>query len=185
MRTLLNLSNIIDRLLTTVAKIGMWCVLLLILVVCYDVASRYFGVPKPFGLNSTKVQETEYWLHTYLFATMIGYGYLKQSHVRIDLLRERFSTKVKLIIEILGICLFLLPFISVSIYYTSRYAYSSYLEGEISKSLIGLPYSWLLKSALTLLFVLLGLAAISQMIKSLAALGGHLSAEQRAQITGD
>ncbi|HFC05348.1 MAG TPA: TRAP transporter small permease subunit [Rhizobiales bacterium] len=177
MQALLKLSGFIDRFLTVVARIFMWAGFLLILTVCYDVASRYFGVPKPWGLNSTKVQEAEFWLHSYFFAMLIGYGYLKQAHVRIDLLRDRFSTRTKLIVEILGICLFLLPFISIVTYYTSLYAYTSYLEGEISKSLIGIPHSYLLKMTLPAMASLLWLAGLSQLIKCIAGLRGQLSRE--------
>ena len=185
MRALLGLSGAIDRLLTVFAKVGMWAGLLLVLVVCYDVSSRYFGVPKPFGLNSTKVQEAEFWLHTYLFATVIGYGYFKQAHVRIDLLRDMFSTRLKLIIEVLGTVLFLIPFTSMATYYTFAYAYQSYLEGEISKSIIGIPYSFLLKSALPMLFGLLFLSAISQLIKSFAGLSGRLDDTDIAHVLGE
>ncbi|MEO1160698.1 MAG: TRAP transporter small permease subunit, partial [Pseudomonadota bacterium] len=71
----------------------MWFGLALVVVVCYDVLTRYFGVPKPFGLNSTMVQESEYWLHTFLFALLIGYTYTKQGHVRIDLVRTRLRPR--------------------------------------------------------------------------------------------
>ncbi|VAW14984.1 hypothetical protein MNBD_ALPHA09-797 [hydrothermal vent metagenome] len=185
MPALLGLSRAIDRLLNAIAKVGMWAGLGLIFVVVYDVSSRYFGVPKPFGLNSTKVQEAEYWLHTYLFATMIGYAYTRQAHVRIDLLRDKFSPRVKFLVEIFGICLFLLPFAAIAIYYTGAYAYQSYLEGEVSKSVIGIPHSWLLKIALPMLFVLLGLAGVSQLIKSLAGLTGRLSKDDSAGFIGE
>ena len=60
MRSLLGGSDFIDKILSFIANIGAWLGLLLVLVVCYDVSSRYFGVPKPWGLNSTQVQEFEY-----------------------------------------------------------------------------------------------------------------------------
>ena len=34
------------------------------------------------------IQESEYWVHTFLFALVIGYAYTRQAHVRIDLFRE-------------------------------------------------------------------------------------------------
>jgi TRAP-type mannitol/chloroaromatic compound transport system permease small subunit len=185
MQALLTISGAIDKFLTVVAKIAIWAGFFLVLVVCYDVASRYFGVPKPWGLNSTKVQEAEFWLHSYFFAMLIGYGYLKQAHVRIDLLRDRFSTKTKLVIEIIGICFFLLPFISIVTYYTYLYAYQSFLEGEVSKSLIGIPHSWLLKITLPAMGGLLWLAGVSQLIKCIAGLKGVLSKELMLATIGE
>lgn len=184
MQALLKVSAGIDGLLTRVAKVGAWAGFMLIMVVMYDVISRYFGVPKPFGLNSTQIQESEYWLHTILFSLMIGYAYTKQSHVRIDLVRDRLKVRTRLLIELLGCALLLIPFTVVALYYQFLYARASFLEGEASKSVIGLTNIWILKSFLVALFVLLLLAAISQLIKSLAGLLGVLPEKDVAEIAG-
>ena len=181
---LLKISDGIDRVLTAIAKVGMWFGLALVLVVCYDVLSRYFGVAKPFGLNSTMVQESEYWLHTFLFATFIGFTYIKQGHVRIDLVRDRLPIKVKYIIEIFGCLAFLIPYAAIATWYCYEYAHASFLEGEASKSVIGLSHIWLLKAALPLMFLLAGLAGISQLIKSLAGFMGQLPEKRIAETLG-
>lgn len=184
MRFLLNVSSAIDRMLGFVAKIGNWAGLLLVIVVCYDVASRYFGVPKPFGLNSTKVQESEYWLHTFLFALVMGFAYVKQAHVRIDLVRDNLPLKAKYAIEVIGIVLFLLPYMFIAGYYTTLYAHESFIEDEVSKSVIGLSSIWILKAALPVMFALIALAGVSQLIKSLAGLFNQLPQEKVAETIG-
>jgi TRAP-type mannitol/chloroaromatic compound transport system permease small subunit len=185
MQALLKLSAGFDGVLTLVAGIAKWAGLLLVITVCYDVLSRYFGVPKPFGLNSTMVQEAEYWLHSFFFTMLLGYAFIKGSHVRIDLLREKFSTRGKYVVELLGLVLFLLPFVSVSAYYSFAYTYSSFLEGEISKSIIGLPSLWILKSTIPVMFVLIGIAGLSHLIKVIAGLAGQLPPDQAAEILGE
>jgi TRAP-type mannitol/chloroaromatic compound transport system permease small subunit len=184
MQSLLSLSARLDQILAFIAGIAKWSGLLLVAVVCYDVSTRYFGVPKPFGLNSTMVQESEYWLHSYFFTLMLGYAYIKGAHVRIDLLRDSFSPRGKYFVEFLGIVLFLLPFLVVVIYYSAAYTYASYLEGEVSKSVIGLPYSWALKVTIPIMFILMGMAGISQLIKVIAGLAGQLPPEQADEILG-
>ena len=184
MESLLRLSVAIDGVLKRVAKVGAWMGLLLVLVVCYDVVSRYFGVPKPFGLNSTQIQESEYWLHTFLFALVIGYAYTRQSHVRIDLLRDRLPLKAKYAIEAVGIVLFLMTYVVIGIYFTAIYTQQSFLEGEVSKSTIGLSNIWILKAAMPVMFGLLGLAGVSQLIKSIAGLTGRLPAERVKETVG-
>ncbi|MCP4072771.1 MAG: TRAP transporter small permease subunit [Hyphomicrobiales bacterium] len=184
MHAFLALSDYIDRLLTVVAKFGSWLILMLVIVVCYDVSSRYFGVPKPFGLNSTKVQESEYWLHTYLFALLMGYTYTKQNHVRIDLIRDRMPKRIKYLIEAVGCVVFLLGYVTIATIYTWRYVLASFYEGEVSKSVIGLSHIWILKSSMPIMFVLIGLAGISQLIKSLAGLSGQLPQEKIAGTIG-
>ncbi len=184
MQSLLSISAGLDRVLAFVAGIAKWSGLLLVVVVCYDVSSRYLGVPKPFGLNSTMVQESEYWLHSYFFTLVLGYAYIKGAHVRIDLLRDSFSPRGKYFIEFLGIMLFLLPYLVVVIYYSSAYTHTSFLEGEVSKSIIGLPYSWALKITIPIMFILMGMAGISQLIKVIAGLAGKLPPEQADEILG-
>ncbi len=180
MTALLKVSAAIDLILAFFGRIGAWCGLILVLVVVYDVTARYAGVPKPFGLNSTQIQESEYWLHAVLFAFMIGYAYTRQSHVRIDLVRERLSLRKKFLIEMLGCLIFLIPYACIATYYCFNYAYTSYLEDEVSKSVIGLSNIWILKATMPIMFTLMGLAGVSQFIKSLAGFTGHLP-EKRLQ----
>ncbi len=184
MGALLKLARAIEWLLAVIAKIGAAAGLLLVFVVVFDVVTRYFGVPKPFGLNSTQVQESEFWLHTVLFSLVIGYAYMCQSHVRIDLIRDRLSPRAKYILEILGCLLFLMPFCLVAINYHFHYVYASYLEGEVSKSVIGLSHIWILKAFLPTLFILLLLAAIAQLIRSVAGLMGRLPDDEAARTIG-
>lgn len=184
MQSLLNISAIVDRILGVIGRIGAWAGFLLILVVCYDVITRYFGVPKPFGLNSTQIQESEYWLHAYLFALVIGYAYIKQAHVRIDLIRDRVSLKSKFVIEILGCIFFCIPYSVLAAYLSVGYFMQSYASGEASKSVIGLSHIWLLKLSMPIMFVLLALAGVSVLIKAIAGYNGALPDEMVAETIG-
>ncbi|MGI9364228.1 MAG: TRAP transporter small permease subunit [Rhizobiaceae bacterium] len=186
MSPLASAAVLIDRVLSFIAKIGAWLGVVLVLVVCFDVVTRKLGVNKEqvFGFNSTQVQETEYWLHTLLFSLTLGWAYLRQSHVRIDLLRERLSLNTQYVIEILGGLFFLLPYSAIGIYYCSKYAYVSYLENEVSNSTIGLSHIWILKSLMPVMFLLLGLAAIAMIFKSIAGLMGRLPENMIAETVG-
>lgn len=184
MQSLLGVSAAIDKMLAFFGKVGAWAGFLLIFAVCIDVVTRYFGVPKPFGWNSTQLQESEYWLHTFLFTLMIGYAYTRQAHVRIDLVRENFPIKVKYLVEMVGIAIFLFTYSLLGAWYTYKYALSSFLEHEMSKSTIGLSNIWIVKSALVLMFILMGFAAISQFIKALAGFRGVLPKEMIAETLG-
>ena len=173
MNRLLGVSAGIDRVLGFVATIGGWFGAILVVVVCYDVVTRYFGVPKPFGLNSTMIQESEYWLHSYLIVLVVGYAYVRNAHVRIDLVRDMLPIGVKCWIEAIGIVLFLVPYSILGVWLAWPYAVNSFHQGEISKSQIGLSNIWLLKGGLIVLFVLLFLAAVSQLIKAVSGILGN------------
>ena len=184
MDRLLQLSAAIDRLLTVLGRTGSWAAILLMLVVCYDVVSRYYGVPKPFGLNSTQVQESEYWLHSILFALVIAYAYLRQAHVRIDLVRGRLPIRAKYVIEMTGCVLFLIPGAVVIAWLAIGYTVFSYTTGEVSKSVIGLSNIWILKAFLPIMYGLMVLAGISQFIKSLAGFLGRLPPHRELEALG-
>lgn len=184
MHTMLAWSARIDRVLSIAGHIGAWCGMLLVFAVCIDVATRYLGLPKPFGWNATQLQESEYWLHTFLFALMIGWAYVRQAHVRIDLFRELTTTRTKCLFEMAGIVLFLATYSVFGVWYCYEYALASYLSGEASKATVGLTHIWIVKSALVVMFVLMGLAAVSQFIKVLAVFRGELSADMTAAALG-
>lgn len=184
MHVLLRVSAAIDAVIAVVGRIGGWAAILLMMMVMYDVITRYFSFPHVFGLNATQLQETEYWLHTMLFTLAIGYAYSKQSHVRIDLVRDRLPLRIKYLIEIIGCVALLIPFCLMAIYFNFNYAHASFLEGESSKSVIGLKHVWILKSFLPLMFVLLLFAAFSQLIKALAGFTGRLPERLAAAVIG-
>ncbi len=184
MQGLLGVARGLDRILKLFATIGGWMGLALVIVVCYDVITRYFGVPKPAGLNSTMIQEFEYWLHSGLLALAIGYGYTKQAHVRIDLVRDNLSTRTKLWIETIGITLALIPYSILGAWMSWPYVKQAFLTGEISKSQTGLGSIWIVKAGLIALFLLLLLAGISQLLKCIAGLRGHLPEEMEADVLG-
>ncbi len=174
----------IDSLLAVIAHIGSVAIVLLVFITMYDVSTRYLGLPKFAGLNSTMVQESEYWAHAFLFTLFIGYGYTRQTHVRIDLLRDLFSLKTKFWMELICILALLVPFTSISIYYSFNYAMRSYIDGEVSPSTNGLSHFWILKSTLVAMFVLMLLAGISQALKCIDGLRGNLDEEQSARALG-
>ena len=115
---------------------------------------------------------------------MIGYAYLRQAHVRIDLVRERLQLRSKFIFEMFGCVVFLLPYSIIGIYYTSLYVHASYLENEISKSVIGLSHIWILKSFMPIMFLLLFLAGLAQLMKSLLGAMGKLPDDRISETLG-
>lgn len=176
--------NTFDRVLAWAARLGAIAMVALIAITMYDVMTRYFSIPKFSGLNSTMVQESEYWAHGILFALLMGYGLTKQIHVRIDLVRDMMPRKVKYVMEMLGILIFLIPFAYIGTIYCFDYALKSYVDGEVSPSTVGLTDIWILKSTLVMMFGLLLLAGVSQFLKSVDGLLGNLTAEQEVHVLG-
>lgn len=174
----------IDALLGMVARFAAISMILLVLITVYDVSTRYLGVGKFSGLNSTMVQESEYWAHAFLFTLFIGYGYTRQVHVRIDLIRDFMPGKVKFGLELFGILFLLIPLTCIGTWYCFGYAVKSFVDGEVSPSTNGLSHFWILKSTLVAMFGLLWLAGVSQALKCIDGIRGLLDSASERQALG-
>ncbi len=94
MEFLLRLSNRIDWALERVAHWFSWMFVACITVITFDVITRKVGFQLPM-LGSTRLQELEWQIHTFLFTTWLGYAYVKNTHVRIDVFVGGFSYRNK------------------------------------------------------------------------------------------
>jgi TRAP-type mannitol/chloroaromatic compound transport system permease small subunit len=167
MEQLVRLSNFLDKVITKVAKVAAWAGVGLILVTVFDVVSRRY-----FVLGSTKIQELEWHLHVVLFALCLGFAYLKDSHVRIDIIREQLSERAQWWIELFGCVVFLLPYCALVVYFSYDFTVRSFEIGEISASATGLSHRWIIKAAIPIGFALLGLSGIVIVLRKIVELFG-------------
>jgi len=107
------------------------------------------------------LQELEWHFHTALFALVLGYGYIHNSHVRVDLIRENLAFRKQAWLEFLGITLFLIPYLTCIVWFAWGYAVNSYDMNEISASTVGLEHRWIIKSVLVVGLIVAGLAGIA------------------------
>ena len=161
-KILIKISKNIEKIVTLFGKIGSWLAIPLISIIIFDIITRRF-----FVLGSTKLQEMEWHLHTSLFLLVLGYAYLKDAHVRIEIVREKYSTKVKAILEILGIIIFLIPYTILVIYFGIDFVQRSFSVNEVSSALTGLSHRWIIKSFIPIGMLLLLLAGISLLLKNI------------------
>ncbi len=154
---ILRLSEGLRRFVDMVGRFGSWFLIPLVLITVFDLGLRKTGevqlwlienVSAIFG--STLLQELEWHAHTVLFTLVLGYGYIWNSHVRVDLIRENLEFRTKAWLELIGLTFFLVPYLCVIAYFAYIYAYDSWAIGEISASLVGLSHRWIIKSFLFL-----------------------------------
>lgn len=167
METLTRACEVLDRFVTRIGKVAAWAGVAIVLVTVFDVISRRF-----FVLGSTKLQELEWHLHTILFAFCLGYAYIANAHVRIDLVRDRLSERAKWWLEVAGVTLFLIPYCVVIAYFGTDFVWRSLALDEASSSATGLPHRWIIKSAIPLGFAVLLLAGVAVLLRKIVELFG-------------
>ena len=111
------------------------------------------------------LEELMWHLYAVAFLFSISYAMVRDQHIRVDVLHERFSPRTRQLVEIVGIVLLLLPFLVVTIDHSIDWVRTSYQFSESSENPTGLPYRWLIKSMLPLSLGLLLLAAVSRLLQ--------------------
>jgi TRAP-type mannitol/chloroaromatic compound transport system permease small subunit len=166
------------RVVDFVGRWGAWLILPVIIVTCIDVVGRKAKYVDDRGVihslqlwlannvgrffESTVLQELEWHFHAALFALVLGYGVIYNTHVRIDLIRDNLAFRKKAWLELFGLTLFMIPYCLVVIWFALDYVHSSFMVSEGSASTVGLSHRWIIKSVLLVgLFVALlaGVAA--------------------------
>jgi len=137
----------------------------LVFLIVYDALSRYL-----FSSGSVALQELEWHFFDVVILLSIAYTFKKNSHVRVDIFYDNYSKKLKLIIDILAILIFILPFSALIIYVGFDFVELSFIQNEASSDPGGLSNRWIVKSLMPLAFIFLALEAIKSVINKVGEL---------------
>jgi TRAP-type mannitol/chloroaromatic compound transport system permease small subunit len=152
------LSRLVDPLLMRIGQWTSWLWVALLAIIVINVVLRY-----AFGEGRIEFEEIQWHLYSTGFLLSLGYALLADSHIRVDVLHERFSPTLQAWFEFYGILLFLIPFILLILIFAIPFVAASYQLSEISNAPAGLPYRWAIKAMLPFGFFLLLLAACSRL----------------------
>ena len=171
MKILLALSQVIDKFNEKLALVANYLVLLACLISAGNAFSRY-----AFSISSNAWLEIQWYMFGALVMLGASYTLKRNEHVRVDIVYTNVSTRRQIWIDIFGTVLFLLPATLILCYLSWPIFYNSWIEGEISGNAGGLV-RWPVKIFLPLGFALLSLQGISELIKRIAMLTGHMKAD--------
>jgi TRAP-type mannitol/chloroaromatic compound transport system permease small subunit len=167
MTPFLALSRLIDKITTWVGKLSMWLILLTTLISAGNAIVR-----KIFNVSSNGLLEIQWYLFAAVFLMGAGYGFLKNSHVRIDFIATKLSARTRNWIDVVGIIAVLLPFCVLSIVLSWPLFTNALVTGEMSQNAGGL-IRWPAYALIPLGFSLLALQGVSELIKRIAYLTGQ------------
>jgi len=152
----------IDLLNEYVGRFVSWLVLILVLTTFCIVVLRYL-----FDLSWVMMQESMIYLHALVFMLGTAYTLKHEGHVRVDIVYQRCTPKVKAWIDLLGTLFLLLPVSGFMLWSSWDYVMSSWDILEASRNSGGLPFVYLLKTSLLLMSGLLILQGLSLLMTKL------------------
>lgn len=168
MHALLRLSRHIDTLSRIAAQAAIWLVLICALISAGNAISRY-----AFDLSSNAWLELQW----YMFGAIVLLGAPHilnvNGHVRVDLFYSKLSDRGRAWLDLFGFIIFLAPFSAAMVVYSWPWFVEAWTLQEISANAGGL-IRWPVKLLLPLGFALLLAQGLSEIIKRMAALSGHI-----------
>jgi TRAP-type mannitol/chloroaromatic compound transport system permease small subunit len=145
----------------------MWLALATVLAQFVVVVLRY-----AFASSFVMMQESVIYLHATLFMLAIGYTYLVDQHVRVDVLYAGWSPRRKAAVDLIAIIVAVLPFCALVVWASWGYAAASWRQGEGPMAYGGVPLVPALKSLIPAMAILLGAQSVSIAIRCVAVLTG-------------
>ena len=170
--------NIIDNISEWTGKIFSFVTLALMLIVVYDVAMRYIvNRPTEWGLE----------LNGFLLlaVTFLGGGYalLKNAHVRVNIVHDRFPPRVRAVVDLITYLVFFVVCV-VLLQYGSQVAWDSLRANTRTPSTWG-PVLWPSQMLIPIGAALIGLQGLAKWIRDLYMVVKGTELESTEMQTGD
>ncbi len=178
---LLRLANVLDRISRGIGKLASWLIIPLIAMIMFDVITRKIDFIKAWSAQFTMdygisvsfiLQDLEWHLHGALLLLTFGYGYLLNSHVRVDIFREQLGRRRQVWLEMVGLLIFAIPFLLVMIWFAWTMTGASWAQNEGSESQVGIGMRYIIKSFLVWGFFFALLATLATLFRCMAYLFG-------------
>ena len=172
-RSLVSFGEGLSQLNEWIGRGVAWLTLALVLVTFGVVVARY-----GFDYGSIAVQELGTYFHALIFMLGAAYTLRHDSHVRVDIIYRRLSPRGQHWVNLMGTLLLLFP-VCVFIFWAG---WDDVLEAwrikEGSGEAGGLPWFYLLKTAVLIMPVLLMLQGLSVIIHCALVLSGQLPVDR-------
>lgn len=150
-----------------VGQVLSWLSLAVVLVCFAVVVQRYF-------LHTTQLwmQDLYVWLSGAMFTGVAGFALLRDDHVRVDIFYRPWPVRRKAIADLIGVVLFLVPYVVVVGLYGFPFVARSWRLYEGSANVGGMPGLFVLKTFILVFCLLVGLQGLAWACRSILVLAG-------------
>lgn len=120
-----------------------------------------------FNINFIFLQELVMYLHAFIFLFGVSICLRDDSHVRIDVVTNKLRKKNKIIIDLIGYIILVIPFCFFVIYESTTMISQSWSMLEGSSEPGGLPIVYILKSSIYIFSLLLLIQTIGKISRDM------------------
>jgi TRAP-type mannitol/chloroaromatic compound transport system permease small subunit len=168
MPAFLTVSRLIDSISQFVGRMSEYMVLLCCLISAANALVRY-----SLNYSSNGWLEIQWYLFAFVVVLGAAHTLRMNEHVRVDLVYGWVSERTRIWIDTIGLIVFLIPSCIFLAWLCWPFFWVSFQQQEVSANAGGL-IRWPVKLILLLGFGLLTLQGISELIKRIAGLSGHV-----------
>lgn len=168
MQALAVLVRVISAINWLVGQVLSWLALACVLACFTVVVQRYV-----FSTSTLWMQDLYVWLGGAMFTGVAGFALLRNDHVRVDVFYRPAPVRRKAIADLIGVFLFLLPFVYVVWTYAYTAVARSWGYHEGSANIGGMPGLFILKSFILIFAVLVGLQGLAMAARAVLVLAGR------------
>ena len=159
------LASRLDAFVLLISRCAVGLFLVLTAAIVVHVVLRY-----AVGVNLVWLEELHWQIYAFLATLSVAFAAATDSHVRLDLLHQRFGDRTKAMIEVVGHGLFVLPLTVLIGWYGWLAVAQSFSISERSVNEQGLPYTFIVKAALPLACGLISLTAVARLLRAVPLL---------------
>ncbi len=161
------LANILDTINRAIGKTFAWFIILMVLVQFAVVLMRYV-----FGVGSLWAQESIVYMHAFTFMLAAAYTLSADGHVRVDIFYRGANPRRKAWVNLFGAIVLLIPVSVLVILVSWTYVANSWRIFEGSMEASGIQGVFLLKTAIPVFGLMMGLQGVVMVLRSILAIRG-------------
>lgn len=168
MKKLVAISRMLDWPSHILGAVLPWLVATVVLLKFSTVGLRYI-----FHTTNSMLQDSVSYTHATLFMLMVGYAFLRDDHVRVDMFYANASAKTKAWVNLSGVLFGVMPLCLILGWFSWPYVKAAWAIREGALFFGGLPAVYLLKTVILLFVILLVVQSLAILLRSIAVIFGE------------